>query len=107
MLIKPNSIQISPQEYQALLRKDFYSFIERAFYEINPETQFLPNWHIEKIAQELEECRSGNIKRLIINLPPRSLKSSETVHSQANFVFTASSSTASWPILPARSPLPD
>src|SRR5438105_12675999 len=75
MFIKRNSIQISPQEYQALLRKDFYSFIERAFYEINPETQFLPNWHIEKIAQELEECRSGNIKRLIINLPPRSLKS--------------------------------
>jgi len=75
MFIKRNSIQISPQEYQALLRKDFYSFIERAFYEINPETQFLPNWHIEKIAQELEECRLGNTKRLIINLPPRSLKS--------------------------------
>ena len=75
MFIKRNNIQISPQEYQALLRKDFYSFIERAFYEINPETQFLPNWHIEKIAQELEECRLGNTKRLIINLPPRSLKS--------------------------------
>ena len=75
MFMKRNNIQISPQEYQALLRKDFYSFIERAFYEINPETQFLPNWHIEKIAQELEECRLGNTKRLIINLPPRSLKS--------------------------------
>src|SRR5438105_5118856 len=75
MFIKPNSIQISPQEYQVLLRKDFYSFIERSFYELNPQTRFLPNWHIEKIAQELEECRLGNTKRLIINLPPRSLKS--------------------------------
>ena len=75
MFIKRNNIQISPQEYQALLRKDFYSFIERSFYELNPQTRFLPNWHIEKIAQELEECRLGNTKRLIINLPPRSLKS--------------------------------
>jgi hypothetical protein len=73
--MKRNNIQISLQEYEALLRKDFYSFIERSLYEINPETQFLPNWHIEKIAQELEECRRGNTKRLIINLPPRSLKS--------------------------------
>src|SRR5437762_11223915 len=75
MYIKRNNIQISPQEYQALLRRDFYSFIERSFYELNPQTRFLPNWHIEKIAQELEECRLGNTKRLIINLPPRSLKS--------------------------------
>jgi len=26
MFIKRNNIQISPQEYQALLRRDFYSF---------------------------------------------------------------------------------
>ena len=74
MFMKRNNIQISPQEYQALLRKDFYSFIEHAFYEINPETQFLPNWHIEKIAQELEECRLGNTKRLIINLRQQSVE---------------------------------
>ena len=37
--------------------------------------QYLPNWHIEKIAEELEKCRRGETKRLIINVPPRSLKS--------------------------------
>src|SRR5438067_12337413 len=75
MFVKRSKIQILLQEYEALLRKDFSSFTERSFYEINPQTRFLPNWHIEKIAQELEECRLGNTKRLIINLPPRSLKS--------------------------------
>jgi predicted phage terminase large subunit-like protein len=68
-------VDVSPVEFRALLRADFYSFIERSFYELNPETEFLPNWHIEKIAEALEKCRSGETKRLIINVGPRSLKS--------------------------------
>jgi predicted phage terminase large subunit-like protein len=36
---------------------------------------FVPNWHLEAIAYQLERVRRGEIKRLIINLPPRSLKS--------------------------------
>jgi predicted phage terminase large subunit-like protein len=35
----------------------------------------LPNWHIEAVAFHLELVRLGQIKRLIINMPPRSLKS--------------------------------
>ena len=57
------------------MRSDFTAFIERSFHELNPTTAFLPNWHIEVIAAELEACRRGEIKRLIINVPPRSLKS--------------------------------
>lgn len=33
------------------------------------------NWHIEAIAEYLAACRRGEITRLIINLPPRMLKS--------------------------------
>jgi predicted phage terminase large subunit-like protein len=62
-------------EFDALLRTDLYSFIERAFYELNPETPFAPAWHIELIASKLEACARGEIRRLIINLPPRHLKS--------------------------------
>ena len=68
-------MKLTPNEYRALLRSDFNAFIERSFYELNPTTPFLPNWHIEVIAAELEACRRGEIKRLIINVPPRSLKS--------------------------------
>ena len=32
-------------------------------------------WHIEAIAWQLERVRRGEIRRLIINMPPRSLKS--------------------------------
>ena len=33
------------------------------------------NWHIEIVAAKLEACRRGEIRRLIINVPPRHLKS--------------------------------
>lgn len=69
------TIDVSEKEYQVLLRTDPYLFMQRSFYELNPQTPFLPNWHIEMIAQALEDCRTGKTKRLIINVPPRSLKS--------------------------------
>jgi predicted phage terminase large subunit-like protein len=62
-------------EYRALLRQDLHAFIERSFYHLNPTTEFLDNWHIQEIAAALEECRQGYTKRLIINVPPRFLKS--------------------------------
>jgi predicted phage terminase large subunit-like protein len=68
-------MKLTQNEYHALLRSDFTAFIERSFHELNPATPFLSNWHIEVIASELEACRRGETKRLIINLPPRSLKS--------------------------------
>jgi predicted phage terminase large subunit-like protein len=69
---------LSKKELQAFIRNDFVAFVERSFYELNPETQFLHNWHIDVIAEALEQCRLGTLRRLIINLPPRSLKSHMT-----------------------------
>ncbi|MGH7103679.1 MAG: phage terminase large subunit [Acetobacteraceae bacterium] len=62
-------------EYQALLHQDFCSFLERCFYELNPGARFLANWHIEVMAARLAEVQTGKIRRLIINVPPRHLKS--------------------------------
>jgi predicted phage terminase large subunit-like protein len=68
-------MHLTPDEYQTLLRQVLYWFIQRSFCELNPQTEYQPNWHIEVIAAELEKCRRGETKRLIINVPPRSLKS--------------------------------
>ena len=59
----------------AVLRSDFVTFLYRCFLHLNPGAIFLPNWHIEAIAYQLERIRRGEITRLIINLPPRYLKS--------------------------------
>jgi hypothetical protein len=69
------SSSLSPEVYAALLRRDPFAFIHRAFRELNPQTPFLPAPYIELMASRLEDCRQGRIRRLIINLPPRSLKS--------------------------------
>src|SRR5258706_7612912 len=68
-------MQLSYAEYEAVLRRDLMSFIERSFYELNPQTRFSPSPPIEVTASRLEACRQNKIRRLIINQPPRSLKS--------------------------------
>jgi hypothetical protein len=35
-------------------------FAEHCFYELNPQTAFLMNWHIEVIAAKLTAVREGN-----------------------------------------------
>ena len=64
--------------YAELLRRDPVAFYHRSFLELNPQTPFHSNWHIEVLAAKLEEVRQGICKRLIINLPPRHLKSHVT-----------------------------
>ena len=59
----------------AITRQDFTTFVQRCFTSLSPGTQFAPNWHIEAMAYHLEQVRLGKIKRQIINMPPRSLKS--------------------------------
>jgi predicted phage terminase large subunit-like protein len=42
----------------------------------NVETaEFVPGWHIDAICEHLEACSTGQIRRLIINIPPRHAKS--------------------------------
>jgi predicted phage terminase large subunit-like protein len=62
-------------EYETLLRQDFTTFAARCFYDLNPQTELAMNWHLEVIAAKLTAVREGRIRRLIINLPPRHLKS--------------------------------
>ena len=62
------------------IEKEIYNnslnyFIERSFYIINQGQKFINNWHIGAISEALNEVYNGNIKRLLINMPPRYLKS--------------------------------
>ena len=53
----------------------FHLFLRKAFETINPNKNFVPNWHIDLMCEYLEAVERGKIKRLIINIPPRHLKS--------------------------------
>ena len=65
----------SDKDLFTILRHDLTSFIEYSFEDLNPGTKFQPNWHVQVLAAYLEACRLGKIKRLIVNMPPRYLKS--------------------------------
>jgi predicted phage terminase large subunit-like protein len=59
----------------AVSRADFYSFVRRMFPIVSAGDSFLPNWHIEAIAYALTCVMCGEIKRLVVTVAPRSLKS--------------------------------
>jgi predicted phage terminase large subunit-like protein len=67
-----------PKLLQALLRQKLAAFIEKSFATVSPGDTYRPNWHIDAIAHHLTEVAQGNITRLIINIPPRHLKSIAT-----------------------------
>ena len=58
-----------------IYRNSFKYFLIRSFNILNNGEDYKNNWHIEAIVKTLEMVESGEIKRLIINMPPRYLKS--------------------------------
>jgi predicted phage terminase large subunit-like protein len=59
---------------RTLCEKSFSHFVRQAWPYIDP-AHYLHNWHIDAIAEHLEAVMRGEIRRLLINIPPRSMKS--------------------------------
>ena len=66
---------LTREQYDSVLRQDFVTFTARCFHDLNPQAELAMNGHLEVIAAKLTAVREGKIRRLIINLPPRHLKS--------------------------------
>ena len=52
-----------------------YEFVKQSWHVVEPGVPFIPSWHIEEICEHLEAVTAGEIKRLLINIPPRHSKS--------------------------------
>ncbi|SHK17769.1 hypothetical protein SAMN05444000_1213 [Shimia gijangensis] len=61
--------------FNALMRQYLTGFIQRVFLTVDPGTPYHHNWHIDAIAHQLARVERGEVTRLIITMPPRSLKS--------------------------------
>lgn len=59
----------------ALYRTRFAAFNRFVFGELHPNATFHNSPYIDVLADRLEACARGDIRRLIINISPRSLKS--------------------------------
>lgn len=52
-------------------------FIRQAWPVIEPGTAYVDNWHIGLIAEYLQAVNLGQLRRLVVNIPPRQMKSIE------------------------------
>lgn len=57
-------------------QESFYEFIKQAWPHIEGAIPFIDGWHIDAIAEHLQACTNREIKKLLINIPPRTSKSS-------------------------------
>lgn len=61
--------------FNAILRTDFKSFVIKVFNEVSPGSTYMDNWHIDVICDAVMNMYDGENRRLIINMPPRYMKS--------------------------------
>lgn len=60
---------------ELIKRKGLLAFVKRAWPSVVP-SEFVPGWHIEEICTHLEAVTRGDCRRIVVNVPPGSSKSS-------------------------------
>ena len=70
-LLAPSRAELEAERCRRSLRH----FVTAAWPLIEPGTVFVPNWHIDVICDHLEAVSRREIRRLVINIPPRCMKS--------------------------------
>jgi predicted phage terminase large subunit-like protein len=58
-----------------LATRHLREFVRLAWPIVEPSTPFVPGWHIDAIIEHLEAVTRGQIRNLLINVPPRHMKS--------------------------------
>ena len=79
----PQGIATNPQFYKTLLKekerrdasKNLHTFTTAAWHVIEPGTPYIDGWHLQAISEHLEAVSKLQIRNLLINIPPRHMKS--------------------------------
>lgn len=76
-------LRSNPAELRsAILRekaeRSLTEYVRQAWPVIEPGATFIDNWHIDLISEHLQAVNDGECRRLIINIPPRHMKSIQT-----------------------------
>lgn len=72
--VDPRLLQAASRD---LCRRHFFPFVWRVFDTLHQgsDARFQPGWHVRAMCHELDKVRMGENTRLVINIPPRCLKS--------------------------------
>jgi predicted phage terminase large subunit-like protein len=72
LLARPN---LENEIDRELATRSLKHFVRVMWHILEPSTPFIPGWHIDAIIEHLEAISRGQIRNLIINVPPRHMKS--------------------------------
>src|SRR5437868_2609143 len=75
MLPRAGSRTTMNRVLRVLLRTELRYFVQKVFAAVAPGVTYLHNWHVDAIVHQLLRVHSGDNRRLLVNQPPRSLKS--------------------------------
>lgn len=56
-------------------KRSLVDFIRRAWHVLEPSEPYVHGWHMDAIGEHLEAITSGKLNRLLINIPPGTMKS--------------------------------
>jgi len=79
--LKTRKNEILQQSEKERCERSYYYFVKQAFKVLEPETEFIANWHIKYLCARLQKeadrihRKEPKIKDIIINVPPRCMKS--------------------------------
>jgi predicted phage terminase large subunit-like protein len=101
MLVLPSQTELRAER----CRRSLAAFIGECWAIVEPATRFVANWHLEAICEHLEAASRGELRRLVINLPPRHMKSLSVsvfwpawcwlTHPERRFIYASYSSALS------------
>lgn len=60
---------------KALCAVSLVDFVRRSWHVLEPGQPYIHGWHVEAICEHLEAITAGEINRLLINVPPGTMKS--------------------------------
>lgn len=50
-------------------------YVRQSWHVVEPASPYIHGWHLDAISEHLEAVTAGKIQRLLINIPPRTMKS--------------------------------
>ena len=71
----PNPIPTTEENDKLLAERTLSNFITQAWHVVEPATPFIKGPHLDAIVLHLEAVTNGDIRQLLINIPPRHMKS--------------------------------
>ena len=66
---------VEAEENRRKAEASLYEFVKQAWLVVEPGVPFIDGWHLQIICEHLEAITHGDLRRLLINIPPRHAKS--------------------------------